>query len=680
MIILSLLSLISAGRQSLDAWRLRQQAEDARAANPMVSALLDAAGALALERGRTNSALAAPAPAGADATRAIAERRLAADEALEQALAALAVLPDFRRKADLVADVDSSRQALSSARREVDAALAVPLAARDPDLSRRWIPTATDLIEASQRLRLAAGQDVNRSDVTAAELQQIRHFAWVMSEYAGRERAAIGAAIAAGRPLTADETRTIAFNRGRIEFAWDSLSVPAARSESLKAPLASVEAEFLIRFQQLRSEVLAAGRDGSYRVSAESWIAASTKGIDAILALQQATSEVLESRLADSSSGSFSMLLLNAAILAVAALVSCGAILVVRQRFARPMAGMTEVMRRLAGGDRSVVIQGLDRHDEIGTMAGALEVFKRNAVEADRLAAAQADEQAAKQRRAATMESLIDEFGGTVAGILEALGSAAAQLDATAQGMSATAARTEGQIAASAAAAEQTSVNVQTVASAAEEMSCSISEIARQVSMSTEIAERAVGDAERTDGTVRMLADAAARIGTVTQLIQDIAGQTNLLALNATIEAARAGDAGKGFAVVAAEVKSLASQTATATEEISTQISAMQNATEEAVSAIRTVTATIGTINGVCAAISAAVEEQNATTSEISRNVGQAAVGTRQVSGNLGGVTRAAAETGSAAAQVLAAAGVLGSQAGDLRRNIERFLAGIRAA
>ncbi|WP_161630950.1 methyl-accepting chemotaxis protein [Niveispirillum irakense] len=347
---------------------------------------------------------------------------------------------------------------------------------------------------------------------------------------------------------------------------------------------------------------------------------------------------------------------------------------------ARPIGAMTAQMRKLADGDKEIVVGGLDRRDEIGDMAQALEVFRQNAIEAERLAAAQTAEQEAKIARAIAIDALIAGFDHKVAAMLGTVSGATSQLDATAQGMNGIALQTRSQATASASAAEQTAANVQTVASAAEEMAASIQEIARQVNRSTEVAGLATAEAERTDATMQALAEAANKIGNVLQLISDIAHQTNLLALNATIEAARAGEAGKGFAVVAAEVKGLALQTARATDEISQQVQAMQSVSGAAVGAIRTINGTIAQINDAMAAISAAVEEQNATTLEISRNVQQAAVGTREVSQNIANVNVAASETGTSASQVLGAARDLGRQAQEMKGEVESFLAGIRAA
>jgi methyl-accepting chemotaxis protein len=346
----------------------------------------------------------------------------------------------------------------------------------------------------------------------------------------------------------------------------------------------------------------------------------------------------------------------------------------------RPIVAMTGAMTKLAGGDKSITVPALGRKDEIGQMADAVEVFKQNAIEMDRLAAEQRKEQERKEARQRAIEGYIKSFDESVSGLLGILASAATEMRSTAESMSATAEETSRQSTAVAAASEQASTNVQTVAAAAEELTSSIGEITRRVSESTQIAGRAVDEAVRTNGAVKGLAEAAQKIGNVVQLINDIASQTNLLALNATIEAARAGEAGKGFAVVASEVKSLATQTSKATEEIAGQIQAMQGATEGAVGAIEGIGSTITKISEIATAIASAVEEQGAATQEIARNVQQAAAGTSEVSTNITGVTQAAGQTGAASAQVLSTAGELAKQSEVLRGEVNKFLENIRAA
>jgi methyl-accepting chemotaxis protein len=364
----------------------------------------------------------------------------------------------------------------------------------------------------------------------------------------------------------------------------------------------------------------------------------------------------------------------------VSVLLGLGLAFVVSRSITIPVKSMTAVMGLLAKGDLSTVIPATENKDEIGDMARAVMVFKDNMVKADQLAAEQKAEQAKKEQRQVAIEGYIATFETGVRGSLDTLASAATEMRATSQSMSATAEETSAQATTVAAAAEQASANVQTVATATEELSSSVAEIGRQVTESTKIAGQAVDEAGRTNVTVQGLSAAAQKIGDVVKLISDIASQTNLLALNATIEAARAGDAGKGFAVVASEVKSLANQTAKATEEISAQVAAMQGATSEAVQAIQSIGGTIGTINEIATTIASAVEEQGAATQEIARNVQEAAQGTGQVSSNIVGVNQAAGETGAAASQVLASAEELGKQAETLRADVGSFLANIRAA
>jgi methyl-accepting chemotaxis protein len=287
---------------------------------------------------------------------------------------------------------------------------------------------------------------------------------------------------------------------------------------------------------------------------------------------------------------------------------------------------------------------------------------------------------AEKVQRAQRLDALLRGFEARTAVLVSMVASAATELESTSRAMASTTGETVAQATNVAAAVEAASINVQTVASAAEELSASISEIARQVAQSSEIADRAVEDANRTDAIVKTLAEGAQKIGDVVGLISTIAGQTNLLALNATIEAARAGDAGKGFAVVASEVKSLANQTAKATDDISRQIAQIQLATKEAVTAIEAITQTIGEVSRIATAIAAAVEEQGAATQEIARNIHEAATGTQQVSVSIAGVSRGASETGAAATGVHDAAGELSKQAEGLSGDVQHFVTEVKAA
>ncbi|MDE1933941.1 MAG: methyl-accepting chemotaxis protein [Bradyrhizobium sp.] len=348
----------------------------------------------------------------------------------------------------------------------------------------------------------------------------------------------------------------------------------------------------------------------------------------------------------------------------------------------RPMIAMCKAMRELAGGNFDVVLPGLGRRDELGEMAAAVEEFKVQAIAKAERDAAALDEQnkAAAAGRRAELIRFADEFEAAVGSIVANVSASAVQLEASAGTLTRTAETTQDLSGQVAGASEQASSNMQSVAAATEELSSSVDEIGRQAQESNRIAEAAVLQAQQTDGRIGKLSRAAQEIGDVVKLITAIAEQTNLLALNATIEAARAGDAGRGFAVVASEVKSLASQTAKATDEISTHIAGMQGATQESVTAIKEIGGTIGQISTIASAIASAVQEQSSATQEIARSVQNVAEGTSEAAVNIMEVNRGAAETGAASANVLDAARSLSSESTRLREELDRFMSNIRAA
>jgi methyl-accepting chemotaxis protein len=345
----------------------------------------------------------------------------------------------------------------------------------------------------------------------------------------------------------------------------------------------------------------------------------------------------------------------------------------------RPIVAATKSTQALAAGDFGVEIAGVDRKDEIGQMARSLTIFRDSLIEGER-ARGERDEQARVAERRTTMGEIADQFLTTIGGIIKNVSTASTELQSVAGTLTGTAESTRRLSSEVAGASEQASMNVQTVAASAEELTASGQEIARQVQASTVIAAKAAAQAEETDARVHELSQAASRIGDFIKLITAIAEQTNLLALNATIEAARAGAAGKGFAVVAQEVKTLASQTAKATEEISLQIAAIQGTTSGFVTVIKEIGGTIGEIRTIATAIAGAVEEQGAAMQEIVRSVDHAGQGTAQVATNIGDVSKGANATGSAASQVLLSAQSLAAESGHLSAAVERFLSTVRAA
>ena len=404
----------------------------------------------------------------------------------------------------------------------------------------------------------------------------------------------------------------------------------------------------------------------------------------------------------------FGITLMTIAAIAGLLIGSFTAWFVITRLIARPLNNVVTALKALTAGETDVEIQA-QAQDEIGAVAEALVIFRDTMIETKRLedaaaqkeraemearakaaqekseaqraaAEKQAEEARVAQQRADTMARITTEFDQTVNEVLGIFASSSTELDAAANSLSQNAAQTAEMSSGVANASGQASSNVQTVAAATEELSSSVNEISRQVSESARVAASAVEEADKANVKVQSLSEAANKIGEVVSLITDIASQTNLLALNATIEAARAGEAGKGFAVVATEVKSLADQTAKATEEISAQIADIQSATGEAVEAIDSIGKTIRTVDEISSSIAAAVEEQGTATSEISVNVQQAAQGTQEVDSGITGVREAAGETGSAAEQVLATGQELSTQANTLRSAVDDFLSKVKAA
>ncbi len=411
------------------------------------------------------------------------------------------------------------------------------------------------------------------------------------------------------------------------------------------------------------------------------WFDQITQKIDLLKKVEDRIADDLMARSTAIEGESNRTFVLSAASTAILLLVTATLLFFIIRSVTVPVSGLTGVMKALTDGNKTVTVAGVERGDELGDMARSVAVFKENLIEMERMEAEQVDQKRrAEEEQRRSMMKMADEFEASVMGVVDGVSSSAAEMEASAQALTKTAEQTSHQSSTVAAASQQASANVQTVASAAEELAASVSEISRQVQELSGISSTAVEEAKAVAEQVRHLADASQRIGEVINLITDIASQTNLLALNATIEAARAGEAGKGFAVVASEVKSLATQTAKATDEISSQITSIQEATDAAVGAISGIGTTITRLSDFSTSILAAVEQQGAATSEISHNAQEAAQGTHSVDENITHVSTGASETENASGQILGAAKELALQSNTLRKQVVDFLETVRAA
>lgn len=404
----------------------------------------------------------------------------------------------------------------------------------------------------------------------------------------------------------------------------------------------------------------------------DDWLATINKFID----LKEAKNQAIGQEVRDIT-GQFLILM---SIMCVSALVLGIGITVWAIRSLKPLHTITDIMTKLSSGDLNVDIPLKKTRNEVGNIVGSVMVFKDSLLKAKELEMSEAKEMQSRLARQQKIDAATKKFETTMSDIVKFVAGASAELQASAQSLSASAEETTKQSGAVATASQQAAANVQTVASASEQLSSSINEIAQQVTRSSQVASKAVQDARQAGESVGALVEAAQKIGDVTKMISDIAEQTNLLALNATIEAARAGDAGKGFAVVASEVKNLATEATKATEEITAQIAEVQAISQTSANSIQTICTIIEEIDSIASSISAAIQEQTAATQEISRNVAEAYAGTSEVTQNIGSVSDAANNTGSASHQVLSAADELSRQSTTLRHEFDEFIREVKAA
>jgi methyl-accepting chemotaxis protein len=674
-------SIVWKGKTTLSAYStaIGQKSFD-EGANRFIKGLFE----VLIERLATNNGLQGPDPAPPALLAEIEKRRAAVKSDFDPGLAILAQ-QEFPNKQVLMQELQTALDKADDFRKRADVALKQGRDQRDETLRKTFIPVITDSVNAALKVWFSALYTTAKNDPQLAMLASIKEIGWQMRDVAGKERSNVASSIAAGAAPTPDVILANTQFRARVDMLWEllqHLTNDPDTHQAIKDATRKARDQYFKAFRGRADEMRKIGADGAkYPLTASQYVDESTPQIGALLEVLQAAGVASEARATSIIDRALWELLVAGILLIAGLAIAIGAIVAVIVRVTRPLSALATVVQRLADNDTTVDIPAINHADELGSMAGALGIFKTSLVENVRLREQQQQsERRQLQQRKADMIKLADDFEGAVGQIVEAVSSASGELESSAGTLTSTAVRSQEVATMVATASEEAFTNVQSVASATEQLSSSVSEISRQVRESARMATEAVGQARTTTGRVSELSKAAGRIGDVVELINTIAGQTNLLALNATIEAARAGEAGRGFAVVASEVKALAEQTAKATGEIGQQITGIQAATQDSVNAITEISGTIERLSEISSTIAAAVGEQGVATQEISRNVQQAAEGTQQVSSNISDVQRGAAETGSASSQVLSAAQSLSRDSNRLKLEVGKFLNSVRAA
>ncbi|WP_028349299.1 methyl-accepting chemotaxis protein [Bradyrhizobium murdochi] len=682
-LVTSLCVVVGFSLSAWDSWGRLQAASRIAVIADASANMFKAMHNLRTDRSTTNRLLNSDAPMDADIEKYLRNIRDTEMPAMGKALGLLGSL-EFAQHQTLVPEFDRLYKTMTALQKEFWEAVAKPKAARRPELAKEYMAAASAMLETLEKLSGALGAAVNHQDATIDQLLAIKQIAWLLRNTAGEASLIVSTGLSTGK--VSPEGR-LAYTKytGGIDAAWSALELtaagmqlpPAISSAMAATKIAYFEPQYLALRDRLLTQVAAGEKS---ELTANQWTPVTVGRLAAAVAVAEAALDAAKDHAAHLRSTAQGSLTMQLALLTGALALAFGAMAIVTRRVIKPLHTMRDAMLKVAAGDLGVDTGYAARNDEIGALAGALETFKQQAADKARIEAQERERNAGAMARQQAIESYVGEFEGMVRQTLNQLGDASGQMRTTSAGLSTISRQTNERVQIAEKASGDASMSVETVAAASEELSASINDISQQAAHAASIASRAVGQARNTDGTVQGLAQSAGRIGEVVGLINTIAAQTNLLALNATIEAARAGEAGRGFAVVASEVKSLASQTAKATEEISEQISDIQRVAGEAIDAIKGIGSIIGEVNEVATAIAAAVQQQGAATQEITRSTQFAAQGTKNVSDNITGVKADADAAAAAAEDVKQASQTLETQSQQLGNQVTAFLGKIRAA
>ena len=638
---------------------------------------------LRTDRSNTYRLLNADQPVDSDTDKYLRSIRDAEMPAMSNALGLLSSI-EFAQQTTLVPDLDRLSKTLAEQHKEFWDDVNKPKASRRPALPKEYMDTTGALVETLEKLSATLAATVNHQDAAIDQLLAIKQIAWLLRNTAGEASAMVSNWVTAGRIAPGAHLAYVKL-LGGTDIAWNALEVTASGMQlppKLSGAIAATKtAYFEPQYLALRDRLVAALMAGEKpELAASQWIPLTVGRLGTAASVAEAALDTAREHTAVQHSQALRALVVQLVLLASALALTFGAMMAVSRRVIKPLHNMRDAMLKVASGDLAIDTGYTERRDEIGALAGALETFKQQAVDKLRIEQQEHERNAGAAARQRAIEAYVGEFEGIVRQTLQQLGDASSQMRTTSSGLSAVSRQTNERVQIAEKASGEASMSVESVASASEQLSASINDISQQAAHAAGIASRAVNQARETDGTVQGLAKSAGRIGEVVGLINTIAAQTNLLALNATIEAARAGEAGRGFAVVASEVKSLASQTAKATDEISEQISDIQKVAGDAVDAIKGIGSIIGKVNEVATAIAAAVQEQGVATQEITRSTQYAAQGTKNVSDNITGVKTDADAAAAAAEDVKLASETLETQSQQLGSQVTQFLGKIRAA